>query len=84
MFSTVIQGNRPCSWNTIAFCDRRAPRRIVDAAAVGLIEAGDDAQHRGLAAAARPDDAHELAVGDGQREIVERDHVRRRRCRTPC
>src|SRR6185312_11667961 len=44
----------------------------VDPAAVGLLEAGDDAQHRGLAAAARADDADELAVGDGQGEIGKR------------
>src|SRR5689334_20619757 len=41
-----------------------AARPDVDAAAVGLLEAGDDAQHGGLAAAAGADDADELAVGN--------------------
>ena len=42
-----------------------------DLAGAGLHEAGNEAQRRGLAAARRPEQAHELSVLDGERDVVE-------------
>ena len=39
-----------------------------------VLEAGDHAQRRGLAAAGRADEHHELAVLDRAREVVDGDH----------
>ena len=47
-------------------CDEQLP-----GADVG--QAGDAAQQRGLAAAARADDAHDLVRGDRERQLPERD-----------
>ena len=44
----------------------------LDAPGVGLFEAGDDAQQRGLAAAGRAQQRHQLAGGDVQADVVER------------
>ena len=44
---------------------------VADHARVGGDEAGDELQQRGLAAAARPQDDHGLAVGDPQRQVVD-------------
>ena len=41
----------------------------------GRDEAGQDAEQRGLAAAARPDQREELAFGDVEVDAVERDHA---------
>ena len=41
------------------------------AAAVGRLQAGDDAQQRGLAAARRPQQRHQLARGERQADIVQ-------------
>jgi hypothetical protein len=46
----------------------------LDAAVRRLLEAGDDAQERRLAAAGRADEHHELAVGDPERDVVDRAH----------
>jgi hypothetical protein len=43
-----------------------------DAAAVELVEAGDLPQQSGLAATGRPENRHELAVADVERDFVER------------
>src|SRR5688572_6583905 len=39
---------------------------------VGGIDAGEDVEERGLASAVRPDQAVDLACGDGKRDIVQR------------
>src|SRR3546814_17239334 len=44
-------------------------------ALVEIDEAGDGAQQRGLAAAARPEQAEELALPDGDRHGIERRHA---------
>ena len=44
----------------------------LDAPGVERQQARDDVEERGLAAAGRPDDAHELAVLDRQRHVVQR------------
>ena len=49
-----------------------------DLARARVDEAGDHAQRRGLAAAGRPDQHHELAVLDGQAEVAHRDHAAER------
>ena len=46
-----------------------------DAALRGLLEATDDVQERGLAAAGRPDDAHELVLVDVEVGAVEGNHL---------
>ena len=46
-----------------------------DLALVGVVEAGDDAQQGGLAAAARAEQGGELAGGDADGHVVERDEV---------
>src|SRR5262249_37419179 len=43
-----------------------------DAAAVGQLEARDHAKARRLAAAARPEQGEELALGDLERHVVDR------------
>ena len=43
----------------------------VDGAGVGRHEAGDQPERRGLAAAARPEQGHELVVGDVEREVAD-------------
>jgi hypothetical protein len=48
--------------------DQHAPR-------AHLLEAGDHAQRRRLAAARRPDQHHELAFGHGQVDAVDRGHA---------
>src|SRR5439155_19264378 len=42
-----------------------------DRARRGLLETGDQAEHRGLPAARRSHEDHELAVVDGEREVRE-------------
>ena len=53
---------------------KRGGRRALDrdAAGVGLLQGGDQAQHRALAAAARAEDGDELAVADLERHVVQR------------
>jgi hypothetical protein len=46
-----------------------------DATARRLLEPGDHAQERRLAAARRPDEDEELAVGDLERDVFDRDHI---------
>ena len=46
-----------------------------DGAGVGGVQAGDDAQQRGLAATARPEQRGELPGGQGDGDVVERDEV---------
>ena len=51
-------------------------RSPIEISPVGdLLEAGDHAQQRGLAAAGRADEHHELAVADLERHLVDRDDV---------
>ena len=54
-------------------------RRVADAldgAGGGAVEAGDEVEQRGLAAARGPEEAHELAAAHGQRDVLEgRDRV---------
>jgi len=57
----------PSSWANVA----HVPVVVADHARVGGDEAGDELQQRGLAAAARPQDDHGLAVGDPQRQVVD-------------
>ena len=45
-----------------------------------ILEAGDHAQRRGLAAAGRPDEHDELAVLDGEAQILHRDDGAERSC----
>ena len=45
---------------------------ISDAPGGLRLEAGDDAQQRGLAAAGRAEQGDELAVGDGERHLLQR------------
>ena len=45
--------------------------REVDAAGVRRVEPGDEIEQRGLAGAVRPDDADQLALGDGERQRVD-------------
>ena len=45
---------------------------------VGVLEAGDDAQQRGLAAAGRAQQRDELARGELEADVVERDEVAER------
>src|SRR5262249_8210089 len=54
----------------------RMGRLDLDGAGGDRFEAGKDAQQRGLAAPARPDDHEELAVGDVDRDAVDRDELR--------
>jgi hypothetical protein len=42
-----------------------------DLARVGILEAGDDAQQRGLAAAARPEQRDEFARADLERDVAQ-------------
>src|SRR5439155_6162262 len=52
-----------------------APRVVEhDAAFAGLLQAGDDAQERRLAASARADDAHKLVACRVEREIDQGPH----------
>src|SRR5262249_4081332 len=53
----------------------RTRRRDLDCAGGDGFEAGKDAQQRGLAASARADDHEELAVGDVDRDAVDRDEL---------
>ena len=67
---------------------RAACRRPSIVPPVGLVEVGDQAQQRALAAAARPDQRDELAGGDVEVDVVERVHVvvlagAERSCRRP-
>src|SRR5690606_11706193 len=41
----------------------------------GVLETGDHAEGGGLAAARRPEEGEELAVADGQLEVVDRHHL---------
>ena len=59
----------------MAFSTAQPSAWTVMRAAGLVIEAGEDAQQRRLSAAARPDDADELAGGDVQVDIVEREHA---------
>ena len=56
----------------------RRPRDVLavddDAARVGLVEAGDEAQRRRLAAAARPEQRHELAGLEREVDPLQRGH----------
>src|SRR5680860_623382 len=54
---------------------RPVRRRILhhDLPGGGRLQTGKDAQERGLAAAAGPDDGEELPGRDGQRQVVDRD-----------
>ena len=51
---------------------RKHPPGDADAAALGALQPGDGAQRRRLAAARRAEQAHELALGDLEREIAHR------------
>ena len=59
--------------------DARARRRVFPSMTTlpGVVaeQAGDDVEECRLAAAARPDDRHELAVGDRERHVRERQHL---------
>jgi hypothetical protein len=46
-----------------------------DAAGALRLEAGDDAQQRGLAAARRAEQADELALGNRQADVAQRDEA---------
>ena len=60
---------------------RREPRHLAladpDLALGHLLEAGDHAQQRRLAAAGRADEDHELAARDREADVVDRAHVTR-------
>ena len=63
---------------------RSLRRHVVDDAAVDRelaggdrLEAGDHAQRRRLAAARGPEQDHELAVRDGEADVVDGEVVRR-------
>ena len=62
MASTLAQGSSRGSWNMTRATSRRLPGRSPngDAACVGRVEAGEQAQQRALAAAAAADDGDEL------------------------
>ena len=75
----------PCSAGRASSTGRPAPRRaaprssrsassppMLIAPGVGQLEPGDQPQRRGLAGAGRPEQHEELAVGDGQRQVVDR------------
>jgi hypothetical protein len=47
----------------------------LDLAGVGRLQAGDDPQQRGLAAAARAEQRGEATGGDLHRDVVERDEL---------
>jgi hypothetical protein len=51
-----------------------APVADVDFAAVDILEAGDHPQQRGLAAARRAEEHHELARADGHRDVLDDAH----------
>ena len=55
------------------------PRRVgavdLDDAGVRLLQTGDDAQQRGLAAAGRPEQRREVAAVDVDRDVAESDEV---------
>ena len=62
---------------TVAGCEQcaRMPGRVAFSAllaGIGLFQAGDDAQQRGLAAAGRAQQRHQLAAGEVQADIVQR------------
>ena len=72
---TVRQGNVDSSWNTmpIAGCVPDTGLSLDgDAAFVVADQPADDVEERRLAAAGRPDDRHELARCDGERNVVDR------------
>ena len=50
----------------------------------GRVQPGHQGQQRALAAAGRADQADELAVGHGQRHLVQGEHARAARSRRPC
>ena len=49
--------------------ERRARPRTSTVPLVGVVEPGDQVEQRGLAAAGRADEAHELAAAHGQRDV---------------
>ena len=74
-------GNRAYDWNTVLTL-RRYGRHADDvgagehdASCVGFLEAGDQPQRRGLAAARRAEQGEELAPPDLERDVVDRDGV---------
>ena len=72
---TERQGNADSSWNTIpnAGCVPDTGSAIDgDAAFEVADQTADDVEERRLAAAGRPDDRHELALCDGERNAVDR------------
>ncbi len=84
---TVRCGYSAYDWNTMAMSrslgSRSLTTLVADAqlASRDRLEPGDHPQRGRLAAAGRPDEHEELAVGDVERQAGER---RGTRCRTPC
>ena len=78
---TVFQGNSAFSWNTKAMSRGIGPRTGLPETStvpvVGLEQAADHVEQRGLAAAARPDQAQQLAARDVERGVAQRQHVAR-------
>ena len=81
--STLMWGNRLNDWNTMPIRRRTAlafaPGPLISTpssritAAVDRFEQVDAAQQGRLARAARPDEAHDLVLGDGEVDVVEHD-----------
>ena len=79
MFSmTVFHGNSAFSWNTKAMSrGQRSAHRLaqhVDAARARLRQSADHVEERALAAAARPDQAQQLAARHLERGVEQRAH----------
>ena len=76
---TVLHGNSAFSWNTKAISCGIGPRTgwlptstVPDGR---LHQAADDVEQRALAAAARPDQAQQLAAPDIERGVEQRPHI---------
>src|SRR6267378_1655305 len=77
----VLKGARHAELGHVG---RRQPRAVAaleeDAALVGMVEATDDVEQRGLAGAVGPDDGQDLAALNAQAHAAQRQQRARRRC----
>ena len=72
--AVVSHGSRRGSWNTALTVGWGPFRRLAvhfDGAGAGLIQAGDQAQQRGLAAAGAAEDGDDLALGDADIDVAQ-------------